>query len=295
MRIGIVQMPVDSWQTTVDRAQELERMGFEHLWLYDHLSWQRYRELDWHATMPWLAGIAAATERIRLGTMVASPNLRHPLTAAKDAMSLDHISNGRFIFGLGAGTSGFDATVFGDKALTPGQRADRLDEYLQVTAGLLSGELTNHSGKWYTVDEGRVIPGCVQRPRLPIALAGGGTRTIKLAATHADAWITIGDPLKTPEDLDELEAVLTTQTKLLVETCEKNGRNPEELGRICFVSSAFPLPMSGFDTFADLAGRAINLGFTDMVVHDRRAADSVLDYDPELIPAIAEWNAKQNA
>ncbi|MGI9596749.1 MAG: LLM class flavin-dependent oxidoreductase, partial [Acidimicrobiales bacterium] len=120
MRVGVVQMPVESWPDTTARAAELEHMGFDHLWLYDHLSWQRYRDHTWHATTPWLAGVAAGTDRIELGTMVASPNLRHPLTLAKDAMTLDHISNGRFILGLGAGSSGFDATVFGDEPLTPG-------------------------------------------------------------------------------------------------------------------------------------------------------------------------------
>ncbi len=268
-------------------------MGFEHLWFYDHLSWQRYRDLDWHATMPWLAGIAAKTERIRIGTMVASPNLRHPLSLAKDAMTLDHISDGRFILGLGAGTSGFDGTVFGTEPLTPGQRADRLDEYLKVTAGLLSGTMTNHSGKWFTMNEGRVVPGCVQQPRLPIALAGGGTRTIKLAATDADSWITIGDPLNVPENLDQFEAALAQQTELFNETCQAHGRKPDEVDRICFVSSAFPVPLSSMEAFIDLAGRVAELGFTDIVVHDRRAADPVLDHDPDLIPAIAEWHTAQ--
>lgn len=287
MRVGIVQLPVETWPDTVVRAQELEAMGFEHLWLYDHLSWQRYQDQTWHATMPWLAGIAAKTERIRLGTMVASPNLRHPLSLAKDAMTLDHMSDGRFILGLGAGTAGFDGTVFGTEPLTPAERADRLDEYLKVTAGLLSGTMTNHRGKWFDMNEGRVIPGCVQQPRLPIALAGGGRRTIKLAASDADSWITTGNPAKVPDDLDEFEAVLASQTELFNKACEQHGRNPDEVDRICFVSSAFALPMSSLEAFTDLAGRVSALGFTDIVIHDRRAVDPVLDYDPDLIPAIA--------
>lgn len=293
MKVGLVQLPVETWNVTAERAQELDQMGFEHLWLYDHLSWQRYREDTWHATMPWLAGIAIQTERIRIGTMVASPNLRHPLSAAKDAMTIDHMSNGRFILGLGAGTAGFDGTVFGTDPLTPGQRADRLDEYLKVTGGLLSGELTNHRGKWYEMNEGRVIPGCVQQPRLPIALAGSGTRTIKLAATHGDSWITTGNPLAVPEDLDEFEVVLKAQMALFDETAEQHGRNPNEIDKICFVPSSFALPMSSFEAFVDLAGRAGAIGFTDIVVHDRRAVDPVLAYNADLIPAIAEWHNKQ--
>ncbi len=289
MKIGVVQMPVDPWPDTVARVKELEAMGFEHFWLYDHLSWQRYRDDTWHATMPWLAGLASNTERIKLGTMVASPNLRHPLTLAKDSMSLDHISNGRFILGLGAGTSGFDATVFGDEPLDPAQRADRLDEYLAVTDGLLRGELTNHTGRWYAVDEGRVIPGCVQRPRLPIALAASGPRTIRLAAERADSWITIGDRAAVPDGLEAFGSALRDQHTILVEHCERVGRDPDELDKLCFVSSAFPIPMSGFDAFAETAGMVAEIGFTDLVIHDRRAADPVLDHAEDLIPRIAEW------
>jgi alkanesulfonate monooxygenase SsuD/methylene tetrahydromethanopterin reductase-like flavin-dependent oxidoreductase (luciferase family) len=290
VKVGIVQMPVETWPDTAKRAQELEAMGFAHLWMYDHLSWRHYQDHAWHATMPWLAAIACSTERIRIGTMVASPNLRHPLTAAKDAMTLDHISGGRFILGLGAGTAGFDATVFGEDALSPGRRADRLAEYLEVTGGLLAGTLTNHSGPWYTMDEGRVEPGCVQQPRLPIALAAGGSRTIDLAARAADQWITLGDTAESPADLDQFENVLAGQLRLFVEGCERYDRDPGPIGKICFVPSAFGLPMSSFESFADLAGRVAALGFTDIVVHDRRPADPALDYDPDLIPAIADWH-----
>ncbi|MGB5758348.1 MAG: LLM class flavin-dependent oxidoreductase [Acidimicrobiales bacterium] len=287
--MGIVQMPVDPWGVTVDRAKELEQMGFDHLWLYDHLSWQRYRDHDWHATMPWLTGIAANTERIRLGTMVASPNLRHPLTMAKDAMSLDHISNGRFILGLGAGSSGFDATVFGHEPLDGPARADRLTEYLAVTDGLLRGALTNHQGRWYTVDEGRVIPGCVQEPRVPIAVAAGGPRTIRLAGAVADTWITLGDPASAAADVAEFEAVLRRQMAIFVEGCERSGRDPADPGKLCFLPSTFADPMADIETFTDFAGRIVDLGFTDLVVHDRRADDPALDFDPALIPAIAAW------
>ena len=106
MRVGVLMLPTDPWPDTVRRAQELERLGYDHLWTYDHLSWRRYRDRDWHAAIPWLTGIAMATERVRLGTMVASPNFRHPVTLAKEAMTLDHVSGGRLTLGIGAGGTG---------------------------------------------------------------------------------------------------------------------------------------------------------------------------------------------
>lgn len=289
MRVGVVHMPVDAWPAAAERARELEAMGFDHYWLYDHMSWQRYRDDAWHATMPWMAALAMATERIPLGTLVASPNLRHPLTLAKDAMSLDHISNGRFILGLGAGTSGFDATVFGDHPLTPGQRADRLAEYLAVTDGLLRGRLTNHDGRWYAMAEGRVVPGCIQQPRVPLAVAAGGTRTIELAAAMADTWITLGDPASPAADITEFATTLKQQMAQLVEGCERAGRHPDDVDKLCFVPHTFPEPTSSFEAFLDLAGQVTELGFTDIAVHDRRAADPVLNFDPDFIPQVAQW------
>ena len=112
-------LPTDPWSETVARARHLEALGYDHLWTYDHLSWRRYRERTWFGAIPWLTGIAAATDRIRLGPLVSSPNFRHPVTLAKDAMTLDHVSGGRLILGVGAGGLGFDSTVLGAEPLTP--------------------------------------------------------------------------------------------------------------------------------------------------------------------------------
>src|SRR3954467_12632434 len=119
MRVGVVIIPTDPWPVAVARARTIEALGYDHLWTYDHLSWRRYREEPWYAAIPWLTGLAGVTRRIRLGTLVASPNFRHPVTLAKEAMTLDHISGGRFTLGLGAGGTGFDATVFGGEPLSP--------------------------------------------------------------------------------------------------------------------------------------------------------------------------------
>ena len=92
---------------------------------------------DWHAAIPWLTGLAMATDRIRLGTMVASPNFRHPVTLAKEAMTLDHVSGGRLTSGLGAGGPGFDATVLGGAQPSPSARVARFAEFVDVLDELL--------------------------------------------------------------------------------------------------------------------------------------------------------------
>ncbi len=280
-------MPVDPWPVAAARARALEDLGFSQLWVYDHLTWRHYRDRSWHATFPWLTGLAGVTERISLGTMVASPNLRHPLSLAKESMTLDHLSAGRLILGLGAGTSGFDASIFGDQPLTGGQRADRLVEYTEMVDGLLRGELTSHQGRWYTVNEGRVLPGCVQRPRVPLAVAAGGRRTIALAAARADTWITLGDPADEATGFEPYLDALARQSTWLIDACERVDRDPDQVRRLAFIPARLRQPMTNLETFTDLAGRLTDLGFDQMVIHDQRSDDPNLDFDPDIIPAIA--------
>ncbi|MEM9564908.1 MAG: LLM class flavin-dependent oxidoreductase [Actinomycetota bacterium] len=293
MRVGVVLMPVDPWPATAERARELETLGFDHLWVYDHLSWKHYRDRAWHATFPWLTGLAAVTSRIDIGTMVASPTLRHPLMLAKEAMSIDHVSQGRFILGLGAGGAGFDATAYGDRPLSPAERADRLEEYANLVDGLLRGAVTDHVGRWYHVEGGRVLPGSVRRPRLPLALAAGGRRTIALTGALADRWITLGDPTRPAEGIDDFVDVARRQSALLDRACEASGRQPTEVGRTAFLPLVFTDPMRSLDAFTDLAAALGDIGFDTIVIHDHRSDDPPLDVGTELIEAIAGWRGSQ--
>jgi alkanesulfonate monooxygenase SsuD/methylene tetrahydromethanopterin reductase-like flavin-dependent oxidoreductase (luciferase family) len=291
VKVGIVQMPTDSWPATVDRAREIESYGYDHLWLYDHLTWRHYRDRDWHATIPWLSGLAVSTSTIRLGTMVTSPNFRHPVTLAKDAMSIDHLSNGRFILGVGSGTGGFDAVALGDAPITVGQRAGRLEEFVDTLDGLLRGELTNHKGEWFTIDEARNLPGCVQTPRLPLAVASGGPRTRRMAARTCDMWITMGDTSGPPESPEAHITELGNRMKQFVASCDELGRDPDQIDKLVFVPGATTYPTERIETFQHFAEQVAELGYTDIVVHDCRTDDEHLNFDPDVIPAIAAWAA----
>ncbi|MEM1334700.1 MAG: LLM class flavin-dependent oxidoreductase, partial [Actinomycetota bacterium] len=212
VRIGMVVLPTDPWPETLATVQRLDRLGYDHVWLYDHLTWRQYRDRAWHATYPLLAGLAVGTRRIRLGTMVANLNVRHPVTLAKDAMTIDHLSGGRMVLGVGAAGLGFDATVLGQAPLTPRQRVDRLEEALELLDRLLLDDApdrqpVDHGGDWYTVEGARNLPGCVQRPRIPLAVAAGGHRSIDVAARMGDAWITYGDAIGTDGHQDTMRVV----------------------------------------------------------------------------------------
>ena len=103
MRLSTIILPIYSWRDGRAVWRRAEQLGFHGAYTYDHLSWRTFRDGPWFGTMPTLTAAATATETIRLGTMVTNPNFRHPLTLAKDLMTLDDISGGRITLGIGAG------------------------------------------------------------------------------------------------------------------------------------------------------------------------------------------------
>src|SRR5262249_31740221 len=132
MRIGVVVLPERTWPETRRIFQELEALGFAHAWTYDHIAWRTLRDHPWHAAVPLLTAVAAAAARIRLGTLVASPNYRHPVTFAKELMTLDEISSGRMTLGIGAGSRTYDATVLGNEPWSVAERTARFAEFVEL-------------------------------------------------------------------------------------------------------------------------------------------------------------------
>ncbi len=286
-RIGVLVLPTDPLPEAIELARRLDDLGYHQLWTYDHLSWRRYRDRPWHATHPWLTALAASTGRIRFGTMVSNLNLRHPLLLAKDAMTIDHVSAGRLTIGLGAGGLGFDATVLGAERLTPGQRLDRLSEYAPLLAGLLDGSVEQHEGDWFRVDGARLLPGCVQRPRLPIAVAAGGRRGLRLAAAQADAWITYGDTIGDDRTAAGTERIVRGQVDELERACDAIGRDPATIERIYLIGNTAARPLTSIEAFTDFAGRYGDLGFTDLVFHHPRVDDEIWNDPVEIVDEIA--------
>lgn len=147
--------------------QRAEALGFHASYTYDHLSWRSFRDHPWLGAFPTLTAAAAVTERIRLGTTVTSPNFRHPVTLAKDLVSLDDVSAGRATIGIGAGGVGFDATALGQEPWPRGERTARFEEFVALLDRLLrEPEGVTQAGEFYSADEVRNLPGCVQQPRL---------------------------------------------------------------------------------------------------------------------------------
>ena len=287
MRFGVVMLPTDPWPETVERARHIEALGYDHLWTYDHLSWRRYRGRAWHAAIPWLTGIAGATSRIRLGTMVSSPNLRNPVTLAQEAVTLDHVSGGRCILGVGAGGVGFDSTVFGAEPLRPLELVARLAEFVALLGRLFTEPTVSHAGTYYTVNEACIQPAAIQVPRVPVAIAAGGPNAIAVAARFGDAWITFGDARHGDRSAHGTDQVVQTQLRQLDDACAAIGRDPATIQRIFMIGNTEERPLASTATFDDFVGRYAALGFTDLVFHHPRPDDPEWDEPAAIVDAIA--------
>jgi len=268
VRFGVVILPELAWASNERRWRRAEELGFEHAWTYDHLAWRSFRNQAWFASIPTLTAAAAVTSRLRLGTLVASPNFRHPLPFAKDLIALDDISAGRVIAGIGAGGTGFDATVLGHPAWPPAERAERFAEFVTLTDLLLRQPELTWEGRYYSVDEARTYPGCTQQPRLPLAIAAHGPKAMRLAAQHGDFWVTLGGA-GSDEPLDGAAgaAAVADQMERLDQACQSVGRGPASLRRLVLTGLTLGAGLSSPDAFRDTVGHYEAAGVTDFVVH----------------------------
>lgn len=268
MRLGVCILPEARWAEARPRWEQAEQLGFEHAWTYDHLSWRSFHDHPWYGAVPTLSAAAAVTERIRLGPLVASPNFRHPVPFAKELLTLDDISGGRLILGIGAGGVGWDATVLGQEAWTQRERTERFEEFTALTHQLLSQPVTTAAGVYYSADDARMIPPSVQQPRIPMAVAATGPRGLRAAATYGDTWVSVG-PLGTEEPLSPADsaALVAEQIQRLEEACHEVGRDPASIGRLALTGAVLQAPYGSPDEFDDAVGRYAEAGVTDLVVH----------------------------
>jgi len=264
-----------------------EELGFDHAWTYDHLAWRSLRDAPWFAAVPTLTAAALATRRIRLGTLVASPNFRHPVPFAKEVVTVDDISGGRFTLGVGAGGTGWDATVLGAEAWSAHERAERFAEFLEVLDLLLREPAASYRGRHYTAVEARTYPGCLQEPRVPFAVAAAGGRGMRLAARFAQTWVTVGDVAHAGPPLDAAHGsgVVGAQMARLDEACAAAGRDPGSLARLVLTGPLLGAGLGSVDAFDETVGRYAAVGVTDLVVHWPRRAEPYQG-DPALFERI---------
>jgi len=237
MRIGLAlpqydySVPGESplrWDTLLDHARRAEELGFDSLWLSDHLfldiakyggSDERHGAFEPLVT---LAALARRVTRPRLGTLVMCEALRPATVLAKALATLDRIAGGRLDVGLGAGWYEPDYEAIGMKMPSPGERLDRLEEAVIVCTGLLGGGPLTFDGRFQRAVEARNLPPSLQEPRPRVFVGGKGDRLLRLAATRADGWNTCW--AWTPADY-------RARLDVLERACDEVGRDPATVWR----------------------------------------------------------------
>lgn len=261
------------WQDFLDVWVEADQIEtFESAWTMDHF-YPLTEPLDGPHLESWtmLAALGQATSRLRLGAMVNGMHYRHPAVTANMAATVDHITNGRFVLGLGAGWFDVESDAYGIPLGTMRERMDRFDEGVEVIHRLLTQEYTDFDGEHYTITNARCEPKAVQLPRPPIAIGGKGrTRTLKTAARRADQWdMTFPE---TPDHWRELDEVLRAH-------CEDVGRDQSEITRsihLGFPADGDPAEMAATAPPFFEAG-------VDLVIWSMRGP-----YKPELLGPLAD-------
>jgi len=225
LRVGVQLPEVERdvrWSEYVAMARAAEGSGFDSIWVGDHLLYRgggRPERGPWEA---WtlLAGLAAVTERVRLGPLVACAGFHPPGLIAKMAATVDEVSGGRLVLGLGAGWNETEFRAFG---IPFDRRASRFEESFEIIRRLLSGERVTLHGRFWQVDDTVLLPPPARRPTLMVGSVG--ERVLGIALPHVDAWNTWFDDYgNTPEGFAAVNAKVS-------ETAERAGRPPDEIAR----------------------------------------------------------------
>ncbi|HTU74719.1 MAG TPA: LLM class flavin-dependent oxidoreductase [Trebonia sp.] len=215
-----------TFERMLGRALECERLGYDALWLYDHLYAPGLPGAG--SLEPWTLATAllARTSRLRVGHLVLCNNFRHPAVLAKMATTLDVISGGRLELGLGSGSVPGEHDQAGLPWGSARERGDRLREALEIITRMLdsspAGSGTTYQGAYYAVHDLPNLPPPAQRPRPPVHIGGAGRRlTLPLVARYADVW---NIPTYALDRIGELAAALDAE-------CERIGRDPASIRR----------------------------------------------------------------
>ena len=218
------------WETVAAWARHADGIGFDSVWVSDHLFLDLSRfggdvaggAAGCFSALPQLAGLAKVTARARIGPLVLNAALRHPSLLAKSLATLDVLSGGRLVVGLGAGWYEPEFEAANVPFLRPAQRLGQLGDAIAIIRGLFGGGPFTYEGRHWSVREARCLPLPVQQPSPPIWVGGRGDRLLRLAARHADGWNAVWR--WTTEAYEERLAVLNR-------ACDDAGRDPATVTR----------------------------------------------------------------
>lgn len=225
MRFSVWPNPAQPWEGVVEEARHAEATGWDGVWFADHFMpnapvGDPANDGPTNECLSVLAGLAVATERVRIGSLVCGNTYRHPAVLAKQAATIDLLSGGRLVLGLGAGWQENEHRAYGIEFYDVRTRMDMLEEACQVVKGLFANERTTFEGKHYQLTDAPLAPKPAQSP-LPLLIGGGGEkRTMRIAAEYADEWNVWGTPERLRQKIEVLER-----------HCAELGRDPKTIKR----------------------------------------------------------------
>jgi F420-dependent oxidoreductase-like protein len=224
MRFSIWPSANQPWSDVLGTAAHAEATGWDGVWIADHFMGNEGSpippETPTFEAGSLVAALATATDRVRIGTLVLGNTYRHPAVVANMAVTVDHVSGGRFTLGLGAGWQVNEHEQYGIDLPPTAELIDRFEEAVQVIRGLLTQPTTTFDGRHYQLTDAICEPKPVQSP-LPILIgASGEKRMLGVVARYADQWNCWGLP-----------ALVAHKSKVLDEHCERVGRDPSEIAR----------------------------------------------------------------
>jgi alkanesulfonate monooxygenase SsuD/methylene tetrahydromethanopterin reductase-like flavin-dependent oxidoreductase (luciferase family) len=265
MRVSTVILPHERWARARSTWERAEDLGFHAAYTYDHLSWRSFRDGPWFDAMTTLAAATVVTSSIRLGPMVTSPNFRHPVPLAKELLTLDDLSRGRLVVGVGSGGTGFDAEALGGTPWTTEERSERFTEFVTRLDQLLCRTETTESGRYYSAHQVVRYPAPLVSPRPPFVVSAMGPKALELAAAFGQGWVTIG--ARPDRGFASAEATVTHQMAGLDAALDARGRDRSSVERVFLDGFTDERPLASVDAFVDLAGRLGRIGFTELIVH----------------------------
>jgi len=290
-----------TWEEILEAWQTAERLGFDSAWAYDHLI-PITGDADGPALEGWtlLSALAAKTERMKIGLLVTGNTYRNPALLAKAATTVDHISNGRVMLGIGAGWFEYEHTAYGFPFYTAKERAERLGEALEVITLLWTADHPSFDGKYYNLVDAPFEPKPVQQPHPPILIGGQGPKWIMpLVGRYANEWnVPLGiDPAGMQERLAIAKAA-----------CAEAGRSDCDLEVSVFLvlANITNIPLAGpvtrlgarmlFDSriaSGVLAGSPASIRKTIQSYVDAGATRIIVNVQPPFKPALIERFAKE--
>lgn len=265
MRLGVMVPPTRPWKQLAQDFALAEELGYDVAYTYDHLT-HPTAVGEWLADgFTTLAAAAGVTSRIELGPLVASATMHSPVSLARRAGTVQDVSGGRLVLGLGAG-SPREAMADRGEALDARQMFERLEAVVTGLAEVWSGA-TEWAGPHWSFSGLQTLPLPPGTTRPFLLLAAHGPKALGLAARYADGWNTYGGPAGTELEPTAYWNLVRTQSERFIEACDRIGRDPSGVRRSLLLGYGTVKPTASVTAYLEAARRAEELAFDELVVY----------------------------